>query len=69
MLQTEGRIHTHTHSERVILIAFPLQKLLQDSAPVLRYTYIACVPLKTVESIAVRHYAGICYDNISKWVS
>ena len=30
---------TNTHSEYVILIAFPLQQLLHDRASVLRYTY------------------------------
>jgi hypothetical protein len=33
---------TNTHSERVILIAFPLQKLLQERVSMLRYTLIAC---------------------------
>jgi len=46
MLETEGRIHTHKHSELVTLIAFPLQQLLQESAPLLRYTYIACFVVK-----------------------
>jgi hypothetical protein len=31
----------NTHSEYVILIDFPLQKLLHQSAPMLPYTYIA----------------------------
>ena len=35
--------HTHTHTQYVILIAFPLQQRLQESALVLRYTYIACL--------------------------
>jgi hypothetical protein len=30
---------TNAHSEYVILIAFPLQQLLQERASVLRYTY------------------------------
>jgi len=34
---------THTPSEYVILIAFPLQHWLQERASVLRYTYIACL--------------------------
>ena len=33
---------TNTHSEYVILIAFPLQQWLNERASVLRYTYIAC---------------------------
>jgi hypothetical protein len=32
---------TNTHSEYVILIAFPLQQWLHNRASVLRYTYIA----------------------------
>jgi hypothetical protein len=31
---------TNTHSEYVILIAFPLQQWLQESVSVLRHTYI-----------------------------
>jgi hypothetical protein len=46
---------THTHSEYVILIAFPLQQLLQERASMLRYTYIAClVILKCI------YYIYIC---------
>jgi hypothetical protein len=33
---------TNTHSEYVILIAFPLQQWLHEHACMLRYTYIAC---------------------------
>jgi len=32
---------TSTHSEYVILTAFPLQKWLHEGASILRYTYIA----------------------------
>ena len=32
---------TNTHSEHVILIAFPLQQYLHERASMLRYTYIA----------------------------
>jgi hypothetical protein len=35
--------YVYTHSEYVILIAFPLQQLLRERAPVLRHTYIACL--------------------------
>jgi len=38
-------IATNTHSEYVILIAFPLQQWLHKRAPILLYTYIAC-PVK-----------------------
>jgi hypothetical protein len=33
---------TNSHSEYVILTAFPLQQWLHESASMLRYTYIAC---------------------------
>jgi hypothetical protein len=34
---------TNTHSEYVILIAFPQQQWLHERASILRYTYIACL--------------------------
>jgi len=34
---------TNTHSQYVILIAFPLQKWLHERASMLRYTYIVCL--------------------------
>ena len=34
-----ARIHTHTHSEYVILIAFPQQQWLRERASVFRYVY------------------------------
>jgi hypothetical protein len=34
---------TKTHTEYVILIAFPRQQCLSERASVLRYTYIACL--------------------------
>jgi hypothetical protein len=34
---------TDTHSEYVILIAFPRRQWLRECASVLRYTYIACL--------------------------
>ena len=33
---------TNTHSQYVILIAFPQQQWLHERASLLRYTYIAC---------------------------
>jgi len=33
---------TATHSQYVILTAFPLQQWLRERAPLLRYPYIAC---------------------------
>ena len=37
---------TNTHSEYVILIAFPLQKRLYDLASLSRCTYIGCIVFK-----------------------
>jgi hypothetical protein len=34
---------TNTHSEYVILIAFPLPQWLHERASMLRYTYTACL--------------------------
>ena len=34
---------TKTHSEYVIIIAFPPQQWFHQSAPILRYTYIVCL--------------------------
>jgi hypothetical protein len=34
---------TDTHSEYVMLIAFPLQQWLHERALVLRFNYIACL--------------------------
>ena len=34
---------TNTHSEYVILTAFPLQQWLHERASMLRYTYISCI--------------------------
>jgi predicted component of viral defense system (DUF524 family) len=39
---TKARIQT-THSEYVILFAFPQQQWLRERASLLRYTYIACL--------------------------
>jgi hypothetical protein len=34
---------TNTNSDYVILIGFPLQQYLYESASMLRYTYITCI--------------------------
>jgi hypothetical protein len=34
---------TDTHSEYVIIIAFPWQQLLHEHASILRYTHVACL--------------------------
>jgi len=39
---------TNTHSEYVILIAFPRQQWLHERASVLRYTYISCLVGKSL---------------------
>ena len=44
---------TDTHSEYVILIAFPLQQWLLGSASVLYYTYIACLFFLNIHLIHV----------------
>jgi hypothetical protein len=41
---------TDTHSEYVILIAFPLQKLLQERVSIFRHTHIACLVVIVVNS-------------------
>ena len=37
---------TNTHSEYVILVAFPLQELLHERASMLRYTNAVCIVTK-----------------------
>jgi hypothetical protein len=39
---------SNTHSEYVILIAFPLQQWLHKRGSVLRYTYIVCLVLNKI---------------------
>jgi len=36
-------VNTHTHSDCVILIAFPLQQWLHECAWTFRYTYLYCL--------------------------
>ena len=45
---------TNTHSQYVIVIAFPLQQWLRERASTLRYTCIACLVL-----CSLFNYAGI----------
>jgi hypothetical protein len=49
---------TNTHSEYVILIAFPLQKLLLERASMLRYTYTACLALPLQKEIPILYRAA-----------
>jgi hypothetical protein len=54
----ENKVHVHcmldikgykyTHSEYVVLIAFPLQQWLHECASLLRHTYTACLVIDTV---------------------
>jgi hypothetical protein len=37
---------TNTHSERVIIIAFPMQQWLHERASLLRYTFIVCLVIQ-----------------------
>jgi ABC-type proline/glycine betaine transport system permease subunit len=39
----------NTHSEYVIIIAFPLQQWLHRSASILRYTYIAFIVIAVID--------------------
>jgi hypothetical protein len=54
-----------------MFIAFPLQQLLQDSAPILRYMYIACLYIP-VYNTADYHplqgyrFAIFCVGNTAK---
>jgi len=41
---------TYTHSEYVILIAYPLQQWLHKRASFLRYTYIDCLYIVVFKS-------------------
>jgi hypothetical protein len=40
---------TDTHSERVIIISFPLQQWSRERASIIRYTYIACLVTYNLE--------------------
>ena len=53
---------TNTHSEYVILIAFPQQQWLHERASVLRYTYIVPFVIKKTKHNTVndsKHYAFV----------
>ena len=45
---------TNTHSEYVILIAFPLQRWLQERTSMLSYAYIACLVAHKVGNMIIR---------------
>jgi len=48
---------TNTHSQYVILIAFPLQQWLHERASMLRYMYIACLVLSLHETESLQLYS------------
>ena len=51
---------TNTHSEYVMLIAFPLQQWLHERASILCYTYIACiVVLYSMIKLRVKDYLDL----------
>ena len=50
--------NTHTHSEYVMLIAFPVQLCLQERVSTLRYTYIGKVKVKCTLVEALRLCTG-----------
>jgi hypothetical protein len=62
---------TNTHSEYVILIAFPLQQWLYERALFLHYTYVACIVAvihepccKTGHSIQYSNCCIVRYSNV-----
>jgi len=47
---------TETHSEYIILIAFPRQKWLRENSPMLRYMYIDCLITSTITDEGISSY-------------
>ena len=45
---------TNTHSQYVILIAFPPQQWLHDRASILRYTYTACLVIQGGPKVSIQ---------------
>jgi len=58
---------TNTHSEYVILIAFPLQQQLHKRASLLHHSYTACLDLRTLFSHALRYWIIFCPWQISDY--
>ena len=64
---------TMTHSEYVIIVAFPVQKWLHQRALILLYTYIACLvfismnkfPSVRFFSVASRNGAALIIYNVN----
>ena len=58
---------TYTHSEYVLLIAFPLQKLLNEHASMLRYRYTDCLlGTRRVQMKPVRKFSWSNYRKALK---
>jgi len=53
----------NTHSQYVILIAFPMQKWLNERASTLRYTYIACLVFTDVELVRVQTKSSVLQNS------
>jgi len=53
---------TNTHSEYVIIIAFPLQQWLRERASVLRYTYVRTLPV-LFYVMDVKNVVSITFQN------
>ena len=64
---TEATPHTHTHTEYLILIAFPRQQCLHERISVLRYTYVEC--LVVVFFLSILLYNGEWFWGDLQWVS
>ena len=51
---------TNTHSNNVIVIAFPLQQWLYERVSMLRYTYTVCLVTRTCIYLPIIAYSYIC---------
>jgi len=65
MAHTYFMLDTNTHSEYVILIAFPLQQWLHERASMLRYTYIGCLVL-TETALSISHTLIVCSSDLTR---
>jgi hypothetical protein len=62
---------TNTHSQCVIIVAFPLQQCLQERASMLRFTYIACIFIQsrlmmTLKGENIQHFIKVNIIFITK---
>jgi hypothetical protein len=68
---------TNTHSQYVILIAFPLQQWLHENASMLCYTYIACLvlpvlqfsPVSIIPPTPILIYLHLDTTSLIRWTS